>query len=199
MNLALTFRSGYVTLRTVPRPLNREIDDALMATALELLARDGFARMSIASVAAAAGVGKPSVYRRFRDKAELVAAAIATQLPEMAAPDLGETEAELRGISVMPADAAGYVGLIGGLMAEHARHPELIQAFRDTVLLPRRALVQGVIERGRRRGDIRADVTAEQALDLLAGPFLARVFAGADTGPAWWDRHFETWWELIRS
>ena len=181
------------------RPLSRDIDEALTRAALELLVRDGFARMSIAAVAAAAGVGKPAVYRRFRGKADLVAAAIATQLPEMRAPDLGDTEAELRAIAVMPADAAGYVGLIGGLMAEHARHPELIEAFRETVLLPRRALVQGVIERGRQRGEIRTDVTAEQALDMLAGPFLARAFAGADTGPAWWERHFTTWWELIRT
>lgn len=182
----------------MPRPLSPEIDQALEQATLDLLARDGFARMSIAAVAAAAGVGKPAVYRRFRSKAELVVAAIATQLPEMRAPDLGDTKAELRAIAVMPEDAPGYVGLIGGLMAEHGRHPELIEAFRTTVLLPRRALVQGVIERGRRRGDIRADVPAEQALDMLAGPFLARVFAGADTGPAWWDRHFNTWWELIR-
>jgi AcrR family transcriptional regulator len=183
----------------MPRPLDPAIDEALLEAALELLRRDGFARMSIAGVAAAAGVGKPAVYRRYRGKAELVVAAIATMLPEMHAPDLGDTEAELRAVAVMPADAAGYVGLIGGLMAEHARHPELIETFRETVLLRRRALVHGVIERGRRRGDIRADVTAEQAMDMLAGPFLARAFAGADAGPAWWDRHFTTWLELMRA
>src|SRR5688572_28107044 len=83
----IPFRIRNATSR-MPRPLSPDIDDALMEAALELLARDGFARMSVASVAAAAGVGKPAVYRRFRGKAELVAAAIATQLPEMRAPDL---------------------------------------------------------------------------------------------------------------
>lgn len=150
-------------------------------------------------MAEAAGVGKPAVYRRFRDKAELVAAAIGTQLPEMPAPDLGDTAAELRTVAGFPPDAAAYVGLIGGLMAEHRRHPELIDAFRRTILWPRRALVLAVIERGQARGAIRGDLDAEVLLDLFAGPFLARVFAGADTGPAWWDRHFTTWWELIEA
>lgn len=175
------------------------IDQALTRATLALLERDGFARMSIAAVAAEAGVGKPAVYRRFRDKAELVVAAIGTQLPEMHAPELGDTEQELRAVGLFPPDAAAYVGLIGGLMAEHRRHPELIDAFRRTILLPRRALVQSVIERGQRRGDVRSDLEPEALLDLYAGPFLARVFAGADTGPAWWDRHFTTWWELIRA
>ena len=57
-----------------------------------------------------------------------------------------------------PADAPAYVGLIGGLIAEQERHPELIEAFRRSVLLPRRAIAQAAIERGQARGDIRADI-----------------------------------------
>jgi AcrR family transcriptional regulator len=182
----------------VPRPLSPEIDEALEDAALRLLSELGFARMSVAAVAAAAGVGKPAVYRRFRNKAELVVAAIGARLPEMHAPDVGDTEAELRAIAVLPEDAEGYVSLIGGLMAEHRHHPELIETFRRTILLPRRALVQSVIERGQRRGDIRPGLDPQAAMDHFGGAFLARVFAGLDTGPAWRDRHFTTWWELIR-
>jgi len=145
-------------------------------------------------------VGKPAIYRRFSDKAELVAAVIGQQLPALDPPDLGDTEAELWEAvrTGFPRDGAAYVGLIGGLMAEHKRHPQLIEAFRRSVLVPRRAIVQGVIERGQSRGDIRSDITAEAALDLLAGPLLARIFAGANTGPAWRRRAFETWWLLVK-
>jgi AcrR family transcriptional regulator len=183
---------------SMPRPLSPEIDEALHDATLQLLAEDGFARMSVAAVAGAAGVGKPAVYRRFRNKAQLVVAAIAARVPEMHALDLGDTEAELRAVALLPEDGAAYVGLIGGLMAEHRRHPELIAAFRDTILLPRLRLVQGLVERGQERGHVRRDLAAETAVDLFAGPFLARVFAGADTGPDWRDRHFTTWWELIK-
>lgn len=182
------------------RPFDPQIDDAITGAALELLRDQGFARMSMAGVATTAGVGRPALYRRFRDKAELVATVIAQQLPPLEPPpDLGDTRAELWQLvqKGFPRDGAAYVGLIGGLIAEQTRHPELIDAFRRSVLLPRRAVGQALIERGQERGDIRRDIGAEAAIDLFAGPFLARVFAGADTGPRWRRRAFDTWWTLI--
>jgi len=184
----------------MPRPRDPAVDDAIHAAAATLLAERGFARMSVEGVAAAAGVGKPAVYRRFRDKTELVTAIIGAHLAPLEVPDLGDTRAELwRAVEIgFPAEAEPYLALIGGLMAEHERHPELIAAFRDRVLLPRRAAVKALIERGQERGDVRGDMEAEAALDLLAGPLLARAFAGADTGPAWRREAFGTWWNLIK-
>src|SRR5919199_6631258 len=150
------------------RPLDPTIDRAITEATLTLLRERGFARMSMDAVARAAGVGKPAIYRRFRDKAHLVASAIEGQLPQLEVPDLGDTRAELwmgveRGF---PPDPPGYVGLIGGLIAEEGRHPELIEAFRRSVLLPRRAIARAVVERGQVRGDIRADLPAVAAVDL---------------------------------
>jgi AcrR family transcriptional regulator len=183
------------------RPLDPTIDRAITAATLTLLRERGFARMSMEAVASAAGVGKPAIYRRFRDKAHLVAGTIQDQLPQMEVPDVGDTRAELwmgveRGF---PADPAAYVGLIGGLMAEKERHPELIEAFRRSVLHPRRAIAQALVERGQARGDIRPDLPSVAAVDLLAGPLLARAFAGEDTGPQWRERAFDTWWSLVRT
>ena len=182
------------------RPLDPDIDIAIKAATLALLRERGFARMSMEAVAGAAGVGKPAIYRRFADKAALVAAVIDAELPALEVPDLGDTRAEIwqaveRGL---PADGGAYVGLIGGLIAEQERHPELIAAFRRSVLLPRRAVVQALIERGQARGDLRADIDPVLALDLIGGPFLARVFAGLDTGPRWRKQAFATWWDFNR-
>ena len=181
------------------RPLDPTIDEAIETATLALLTERGFARMSMEAVAAAAGVGKPAIYRRFPDKAALVAAVIAGRLPDLDPPDLDDTRAELwRAVEQgFPADGAAYVGLIGGLIAEQERHPELIDAFRRSVLHPRRATVRTLIERGQARGDLRSDIDSVAALDLLAGPFLARVFAGEDTGPRWRKRAFTTWWALL--
>jgi AcrR family transcriptional regulator len=184
----------------VARPLDPNIDEAITQATMALLAERGFAGMSMEAIAGAAGVGKPAIYRRFHDKASLVASVIAKQLPALEPPDLGDTRAELW-LAVeqgFPADGASYVGLIGGLIAEQQRHPELIDAFRRGVLLPRRAAGLALIERGQERGDIRRDIDPVAALDLFAGPFLARVFAGEDTGPGWRKRAFDTWWTLIR-
>ena len=90
------------------------------------------------------------------------------------------------------------MALIGGLMAEHRRHPELIDAFRRSVLLPRRAVGLALVYRGQQRGDIRRDIEPVAAVDLFAGPFLARVFAGEDTGHAWRRAAFAAWWTLVR-
>jgi AcrR family transcriptional regulator len=182
------------------RPLDPSIDQAIATGTLALLTERGFARMSMEAVAAAAGVGKPAIYRRFRDKADLVASVIAAQLPALDPPDLGDTRAELEQAveQGFPADGAAYVGLIGGLIAEQQRHPELIDAFRRSVLHPRRAVGRALIERGQERGDIRGDIDPEGALDLFAGPFLARVFAGLDTGPRWRKKAFAVWWDLVK-
>ena len=182
------------------RTLDRSVDDAIAAAALALLAEHGFARTTIEAVARAAGVGKPAIYRRFSDKASLTAHVISRQLPVLEPPDLRDSRAELwRAVQQgLPADGPSYVGLIGGLIAEQDRHPELIEAFRHSILLPRRAIVGSIIERGQTRREIRRDIDPETALELMAGPFLARVFAGLDTGPRWRKAAFETWWEILR-
>ena len=141
----------------MPRPLDPAVDQALEVATIELLSEVGFAGMTIEAVAAAAGVGKPAIYRRHSDKAALVAAVIAGRLPTLTVPDLGDTRAELwQAVELgFPEDGAAYVGLIGGLMAEHRRHPELIEAFRRSVLGPRRAVGLALVTRGQERGDIR--------------------------------------------
>jgi AcrR family transcriptional regulator len=68
------------------RPLDPTIDRAITEATLTLLQQRGFARMSMEAVASVAGVGKPAIYRRFRDKAELVATVIEGQLPHMEVP-----------------------------------------------------------------------------------------------------------------
>jgi AcrR family transcriptional regulator len=180
------------------RPLDPQVSDAVLDAAVRVLNEQGFARMTMEAVAREAGVGKPALYRRYGSKAELVVAAIATRLRPMALPDLGDTEAELRTLAEgLPEDAEAYLALIGGLIAERGHHPELIAAFRDTLLNPRRALVVEAIRRGQARGDLRDDVDPVIALDLFAGQILARAFAGADTGPAWREHMFATWYGLI--
>lgn len=181
------------------RTLDPAVDDAIATAALSLLRTRGFARLSLEEVAREAGVGKPAVYRRFRNKAALVADVIARQLPALDVADVGETRAELwRAVEHgLPPDGPAYVRLIGGLMAERDRHPELIDAFREKVLLPRRAILRTVIEHGQARRDQLTQIDPEAALDLMAGSFLARVFAGLDTGPAWRTGAFDTWWQIL--
>jgi AcrR family transcriptional regulator len=182
------------------RPLDPEATRAIVAATVRLLSERGYANMSVEGVAAEAGVGKPAIYRRFRDKRALVLAAIEAALEPIDVPDRGDTRAELRAAMVgIPTEPEPYLALIGGLMAERARHPELIDAFREHILLPRRALLREIVERGQARGDIRPDVDPLLPIDFLAGAWLARGFAGEPVDAGWRERIFATVWELVRA
>ena len=184
--------------RTSGRPRDPEVTDAILEATLRLLAEVGFARMTVESVAKAAGVGKPAVYRRFKDKAELVAAAFASVLQVVIPPDLGDTRAELDILfrQLVPPDPEGWVGFLGGLFAEHGRHPEVVEALRASVLLPRRAAARQAVERGQARGDLRADLDPEVLLDFMVGPGIARVIAGGTIDEEWRERGVALWWDL---
>ena len=186
------------------RPLDPRADEAITDATLALLSERGFAAMTMEEVAQRAKVGKPTIYRRFPSKAALVTAVLERQLPELEdleIPDLGDTRTELHTLisTGFPPDGTSYVRLTGGLIAEQERHPELIEAYRVNILRPRRSITCALIERGQERGDIRPDIAPEDAVDLIVGPFLARVFAGKDTGPEWNERAFETWWKILKA
>ena len=186
------------------RPRDEGITLAITAAARRLLADEGVARISVERLATEAGVSKPAIYRRFSGKVEAIATAIAAgikeELPTLEVPDLGDTEAELRAVwdNGLPLDGLPYVSMIGSLLAEERRHPELIQAFRQNVLLPRRELGARVVARGQERGDVKSDLDPVLVLDGLIGPYFARVFAGLDIGSQWRERAFKMWWDSIR-
>src|SRR4051794_34536772 len=123
------------------RPRDQNVTDAAHAATIRLLGEVGYAGVTMELVAREAGVGKPALYRRYRDKPQLVVGAIlATKLPPLEGDDIGDTLGEMRVAAAgLPPDAVGYTALIGGLIAEHRRHPELIATFREALLLPRRA------------------------------------------------------------
>lgn len=65
-----------VRARAGGRPLDENVDAAILETTWRLLLEEGYARMSIARVAEEARVGRPAIYRRYKDKSELVAAVL---------------------------------------------------------------------------------------------------------------------------
>ena len=81
--------------RAAGRPLDESVDEAILQATVRLLHGQGYARMSIAGVAEEAGVGRPAIYRRYSDKADLVSAAIAHMRVRVAAPDTGSARQDL--------------------------------------------------------------------------------------------------------
>src|SRR3954470_24041592 len=86
---------GAPARRRMGRPPSPEADRAILETARRQLVERGYAGMSIAGIAEGARVGRPTVYRRYRDKADVVAAALALAPPARAAPDTGSARSDL--------------------------------------------------------------------------------------------------------
>ncbi len=84
--------------RTEPRrgrPRDPSRDEAIIDATIDVLVRDGYDRLSMEGVAAAAGVGKATVYRRWAHKAELVIDAMATLKPAIDAIDTGSLDGDI--------------------------------------------------------------------------------------------------------
>src|SRR3954470_3773115 len=151
------------------RPRDERVSQAILQAALGQLLERGYGGMSMDGVATAAGVGKPAIYRRHSNKAELVAAALRSMLPGLDEPDTGSTLEDLRALPAQsrPLTQGPFVTLIGTVMAENEREPDLMAAFRERVAFPRRRLVQKILRRGVERGDVRGDPDLEQAAGVF--------------------------------
>lgn len=183
------------------RPRDPQTDRAILNAALRMLGEEGFDRMSIDAVAAAAGVGKTTVYRRFRDKADLASAAVAELTDWGGLPDTGDARQDL--ITLMQnfhryLSGSRGMGTIGTLLVEQRHCPELIRLFRKRIIRPRRKLIAQVIERGIQRGQIRAGADIDLVVDLLAGSYFARYLAGLPAGNDWARKMVDTVWQGLR-
>jgi AcrR family transcriptional regulator len=173
-----------VTEPAVPargRPRSAEADRAIFDATLRLLERDGYARMSMEHVAEEAGVGKTTIYRRYRDKADLVTGALAALRRAEEPPDTGDTRADL--VEMMrrfqgSKEQVQSMRITGTLFMEQERNPELLELFRDRIITPRRRQGIDVIERGIDRGDIRPEVDPALVVEMMVGSWFARQLNG---------------------
>ena len=153
------------------RPRSAEDDRAILRATVDLLACEGYGGVTMEGVAARAGVGKATVYRRWGSKSALVVDAVdACREAGCPAPDTGSAREDLlafvRGfMDVIRTSDAGRV--MPALVAELARNPELAAAFRNGFVQPRRARIREAVERGVERGEVRPDVDAEVVADAV--------------------------------
>lgn len=160
------------------RPRDERADEAIIAAALELLGERGVYRFRMDDVAARAGVGKATIYRRYFSKEQLVAAAVGALVSEIALPDSGRTRDDL--LSLMRDAVAVYsrpqaAGLMASLVEAMRRDDDLASAVREGFLRARRDALKRVLERGVERGDLDPGLDLELALDVLGGPLFYRL------------------------
>jgi AcrR family transcriptional regulator len=164
------------------RPRSQEADRAILTATLELLAERGLDAMSIEEVAARAGVGKTTIYRRWTSKGLLALDAfVASFREEQAQPDTGTLRGDMlsalhawvRAVTQTPMGP-----MLSGLIAEAQHDPELRGAWRDRVLEPLREQHRVMLDRAIARGEIAASVDRDVVLDLFFGAAEHRLLLG---------------------
>jgi AcrR family transcriptional regulator len=164
------------------RPRDAQAEQAILQTTVALLSEVGFNRLSIEAVAARAGVGKPTIYRRWPSKLELVIDAVKRLTPPMPTVDTGDPLTDLRQIisQVIVTLTGTPVGSAHVALASDAQtHAELARGLGEHFLAPRRAVIADTLRRGIAAGQLRADIDVEMAIDMMIGTSVYRWLATA--------------------
>jgi len=159
------------------RPRSEEAHQAILDATLELLGEVGFSALTVEGVAARAGVGKATIYRRWPSKLPLVVEAF-RQLPGLEDADTGGLACDLktmlrRYLEVFRTTPLATV--LPSLAGERAHNPELSELF-DPVTRDRRQPLERALRRAVARGEIPPDTDLGLAADLVVGPIAVRLF-----------------------
>ncbi|WP_019507270.1 TetR/AcrR family transcriptional regulator [Pleurocapsa sp. PCC 7319] len=160
------------------RPRSPETREKILKATYEILNEVGFMDLTIEGVAAKAGVGKPTIYRRWKTKAALAMDAFLEFVtPEIAFPDSGKAKEDFRKqmqkiVKLMNSPKGEVLASVIGCGQSNN---ELIAAFRDNWLIPRREDAKRIFQGGVERGELRKDINADVAIDALYSPLFYRL------------------------
>ncbi len=166
----------------VRRPGGRSarVRRAVLEATLDELVDRGYSAMTIQGIASRAGVNKTSLYRRWGTKGALLAdALLATSAPPADPPDTGDVRTDLVGLWMI-APAPVRIGelsrpvAVSRALAAAADDPD-VSAAHQALWGRRLALVKVIVDRAVQRGQLPAGADPALLMDLLFGPFLARV------------------------
>ncbi len=157
------------------RPRSSQSHQAMLQATLELLAEVGFDAMSIEAIAARAGIGKTTIYRRYVSKAELVADAIESIREEVVIPDTGNLQDDLDALIQNAAQITlSPLGrqTVAMIISSAASNTQFARIYWTKYLQPRRQTFAIVIERAKARTEISTDLDPALVFDTMSAIML---------------------------
>jgi len=160
------------------RPRSEHSHEAILDAVLELLEAEGYGALTIEGVARQAGVGKQTIYRWWKCKAELVLEAYANHAAsKIPVPDRGSVRGDLEAFLAAACkrltDISGPI--MRGLMADAVHDEEFREVLMNAFLGKRRDAMKEILERGVARGEVDAGADLDFACDLIFGPMWYRL------------------------
>ena len=172
------------------RPRDPTIDDAILGATRDLLIESGYSGVAFDSVARRAGVTRPTVYRRWPSKMNLVHEAVFPAQRQVPVPRTDDFEADLRAVIrrmfesySRPEARAALPGLIADLHGDVSLRSSVI----DRLEAQARSDFADLIDRAQHDGAFAGEIDADLLLDTIAGAMFHRVVARALTEEAFVD------------
>jgi AcrR family transcriptional regulator len=178
------------------RPRDERATSSIVEAAIRQLNELGYGQVTMESVAVEAGVARATIYRRYRDKADLITAAIAgnstTHLAEVPS---GDPRGDLvRYLEEFDRRFAERCLEVVGTLIGAREDPGALALHRQRVVEPRMGYLLSLLEQARKLGQLRDDADLDLALQMLAGSVFARRVAGDSTKPGWAERAVDALW-----
>ncbi len=166
------------------RPRSEQSRTAVVRATAELLHEIGLRAMTTEQIAARSGVSKATIYKWWPNKYGVALDAFLSELQaESHDPDTGCARRDftiwLRGLCHFYAGPSGRI--FAQLVGEAQFDADVAAELRDGLIRSRRAVMETIWDRGVARGELRADVDRDVAIDLIIGPALYRLMASHDT------------------
>jgi AcrR family transcriptional regulator len=163
------------------RPRDSHRKALVLASALAIVEHEGITGLTFESIARNTGVGRPTLYRWWPNRAAILIEAL-LEVTARAAPyaDTGDVLNDLSTHAVSYARflKGRYGNAYRALFAEAQRDAETASALRKQLIEPRRALTRHVLRQGIQRGQLRPEIDIEAAIDQLYAPIIYRFLLG---------------------
>jgi AcrR family transcriptional regulator len=178
------------------RPRDPSRDGVIRAAILRLLAEVGYGALTMDAVASEAGVGKATIYRRWRTKQDLVVDTISElNRAEATTPDTGSVEGDLQ--AMMRQMVSMITGPTGAatlsLLSTIPRQPALADAFRNGPLAVWRQSFQEIWDRAEQRGEVRAGLARSTVAETTSALMVQRwLLTGEPVDEAYADEVLST-------
>jgi AcrR family transcriptional regulator len=167
------------------RPRSEKARQAILAAAGDLMLSGGLAAATMDAIAARAGVGKATIYKWWPSRGAVALDGFLDRVAGTLAIPEGLATAEALSwqigalVTLFRDTTAGP--LMRALVAAAQSDPDIARSLRERWLAPRRAVALEVLHCGVERGEIRAGIDFEAALDELFAPVYYRLFFGHDS------------------
>lgn len=164
------------------RPRDPALDEAIIQATRRRLVLDGYSKMTLGDIAADAGVTRPTLYRRWPGKFELVVEALdygfraqrdtypALNLEEL--PALAALTEAVRRLDPAYFNPDAMV-LMGNFMGETIRTPELLSIVCEHAVEPRVNLLERVLTNLQDRGEVRREIDTRTIATMCFGSYFA--------------------------